>query len=147
MTTSSRRPFVSIAVTMTIILALGACISASPRSAPNAQMSIEALPLTIRFDNTARERVDVYLIGATREWVLGRVEPGAIATLRLPEEALAKGSMHVRLAVLAGEPLTFAAARNPRARLSIAQPAAAILSQEWRFTQGVLTPLPAAPGR
>jgi hypothetical protein len=142
MTTSSRRAFVSLAATMTITLALGACMGASH----TARMSTDALPLTIRFDNTARERVDVYLIGATREWVLGRVEPGAIATLRLPEEALAKGAMHVRLAVLAGEPLTFAAARNPRAKLSIAQPAAAILSQEWRFTQGELTPLPVAMG-
>jgi hypothetical protein len=147
MTTSSRRVFVSLAATMTLTLALSACIGASPRSARNAQMSIEALPLTIRFDNTTRERVDVYLIGATREWVLGRVEPGAIATLRLPEEALAKGAMHVRLAVLAGEALTFAAARNPRAKLSIAQPASTILSQEWRFSQGELTPLPAAIGR
>jgi hypothetical protein len=124
---------------MTITLALSACIGASSRPESNARMSIDALPLTIRFDNTGRERVDVYLIGATREWVLGRVEPGAIATLRLPEEALAKGSMHVRLAVLAGEPVTFAAARNPRARLSIAQPASTILSQQWRFTQGELT--------
>jgi len=143
MTTSRRCAFVSIAVTMTI--ALGACIGASSHPAPNA--SIDALPITIRFDNTGRERVDVYLIGAKREWVLGRVEPGAIATLRIPEEALAKGSMYVRLAVIAGEPVTFEAARNPRARLSIAQPAAVILSQEWRFSQGELTPLPAAPGR
>jgi len=145
MTTSRRHAFVSIAVTMTI--ALGACIGASPRPAPNAPISIDALPLTIRFDNTGRERVDVYLIGAKREWVLGRIEPGAIASLRIPEEALAKGSMYVRLAVIAGEPVTFEAARNPRARLSIAQPAAAILSQEWRFSQGELTPLPAATGR
>ena len=141
MTTSTQRTFVSISVTMAITLALGACVSASPRSERNAERSIEALPLTIRFDNTERERVDVYLIGATRQWVLGRVEPGAIATLRLPEEALAKGSMHVRLAVIAGEPLTFEAARNPRARLSIAQPAATILSQEWRFSQGELRSL------
>ena len=55
--------------------------------------------------------------------------------------------MHVRLAVLAGEPLTFEAARNPHARLSIAQPAAAILSQKWMFSQGELTPLPAAMRR
>jgi len=123
---------------MTITLALGACIGASPREVPNSQISTEALPLTIRFDNTARERVDVYLIGAKREWVLGRVEPGATASLRIPVEALAKGSMYVRLAVIADEPLTFAAARNPRARLTIAQPASAILSQQWMFLQGEL---------
>ena len=81
----------------------------------------------------------MYLIGVKRQWVLGRVEPGAIASLRIPEEALAKGSMYVRLAVIAGEPLTFEAARNPRARLTIAQPASAILSQEWKFSQGELS--------
>ena len=137
MTTSRQRAFVSIAVTMTI--ALGACIGASTRPAHNAGISIDALPLTIRFDNVGRERVDVYLIGVKREWVLGRVEPGAIASLRIPEEALAKGSMYVRLAVIAGEPLTFEAARNPRVRLTIAQPASAILSQQWRFSQGELS--------
>jgi hypothetical protein len=138
MTTSRRRAFVSIAVTMIITLALGACIGASPRAGPNTRISTDALPLTIRFENTARDRVDVYLIGATREWVLGRIEPGATASLRIPVEALAKGSMYVRLAVIVGEPLTFEAARNPRARLTIAQPASAILSQEWRFSQGEL---------
>jgi hypothetical protein len=126
---------------MTITLALAACVRAPSRSAPDPQISTYAGLLTIRFDNTARERVDVYLIGATREWVLGRVEPGAIATLRIPDEAFGKGSMYVRLAVIAGEPLTFAAARNPHARLSIAQPASTILSQQWSFSQGELRPL------
>ena len=145
MTTSRERAFVSIATIMTITLALNACASSHPES--NVRTAVDALPLTIRFENTGRDRVDVYLIGAKREWVLGRVEPGAIASLRIPEEALAKGSMYVRLAVLAGEPLTFEAARNPHAMLSIAQPAAAILSQKWMFSQGELTPLPAAMRR
>ena len=141
MTTSSQRAFVSLAATMTITLALAACIRAPSRSVPDPEISTYADLLTIRFDNSARERVDVYLIGATREWVLGRVEPGAIATLRIPDEAFGKGSMYVRLAVIAGEPLTFAAARNPHARLSIAQPASTILSQQWSFSQGELRPL------
>jgi hypothetical protein len=141
MTTSGQRAFVSIAATTIITLALGACVRAPSRSVPDPLISTYAGLLTIRFDNTARERVDVYLIGAKREWVLGRVEPGAIASLRIPEEALAEGSMFVRLAVLAGEPLTFEAARNPRARLTIAQPASAILSQRWSFSHGELTSL------
>jgi len=141
MTTSGQRAFVSIAATMIITLALGACVRAPSRSVPDPLMSTYAGLLTIRFDNIGRERVDVYLIGVKREWMLGRVEPGAIASLRIPEEALAKGSMFVRLAVLAGEPLTFEAARNPRATLTIAQPASAILSQRWSFSQGELTSL------
>jgi hypothetical protein len=140
MTTSGQRAFVSTA-TMIITLALGACVHATSGSVADPLMSTYADLLTIRFDNSGRERVDVYLIGAKREWMLGRVEPGAIASLRIPEEALAKGSMFVRLAVLAGEPLTLAAARNPRAKLTIAQPASAILSQRWSFSQGELTSL------
>lgn len=135
MTTSRQRAFVSIAAIMTITL--NACASSRPES--NARTAVDALPLTIRFDNFASERVDVYLIGVKRQWLLGRVEPGGIASLRIPEEVLAKGSMYVRLAVLAGEPVTFEAARDPRVKLTIAQPAATILSQEWKFTQGELT--------
>ncbi|MDQ3997096.1 MAG: hypothetical protein M3303_08755, partial [Gemmatimonadota bacterium] len=48
----------------------------------------------------------------------------------------------VRLAVIMGGRLTLQAARDPRAQLTIAQPASAILSQQWRFAQGQLTPLP-----
>jgi hypothetical protein len=125
---------------MTMTLALGACVSAPSRPVLDGPISTETRPLTIRFDNLARERVDVYLIGAKREWLLGRVAPGAIETLRLPDDALAEGWM-IRLAVLAGERLTFAAARNPRAVLTIAQPASAILSQQWTFSQGYLTSL------
>jgi hypothetical protein len=141
MTTSSQRAFVSTAATMIITLALAACARAPSHTAPDPLVSTYAGLLTIRFDNITRERVDVYLIGAKREWVLGRVEPGAIASLRIPEEAFAEGSTFVRLAVLAGEPLTFAAARNPRARLTISQPASAILSQRWSFSQGELKSL------
>jgi hypothetical protein len=141
MTTSCRRAFVSITATMAITLALGACVRAPSRPVPDAQLLTDAHQFTIRFDNLGRERVHVYLIGPTREWLLGRVEPGAIETLRIPEEALAEGSMFVRLAVLASERLTFQAARHPRARLTVAQPASAILSQRWSFSQGNLTSL------
>ena len=138
MTTLCRRAFVSIAATITMTLALGACASAPSRNGP---ISSETLPLTIRFDNLNRESVDVYLIGAKREWRLGRVAPGAIATLQLPDEALAEGAMMVRLAVLADEPPTLAAARHARAVLTVAQPASEILSQRWAFSQGSLTSL------
>src|SRR5256885_16702351 len=96
MTTSARSAFVSITATMAITLALVACVGASARPAPNTGISTDALPLTIRFDNIGRERADVYLIGVKRAWVLGRLEPGAIASLRIPDEAMAKGSRYVR---------------------------------------------------
>ncbi len=138
MTTPHPRAFVSIAATVAMTLALGACATAPSRAMLDGPMSTETRPLTVRFDNLARESVDVYLIGAKREWLLGRVAPGAIESLRLPDEAIAKGFMMIRLAVIAGAPLTFAAARHPRAVLTVAQPASGILSQRWTFSQGAL---------
>ena len=141
MTTSSRRAFVSIAATIAITLALGACVRAQARSVPDP-ISTDAGSLSIRFDNLGLEKVDVYLIGAKHEWLLGRVEPGAIASLRIPEGAFTDGSKFVRVAVLANEPVTFQVARNPRARLSIALPASSISSQSWSFSQGELRFVP-----
>jgi|SRR3954467_1745572 hypothetical protein len=139
MTTLCRSAFVSIAATMTMTLALGACVSAPSRRVQDGPISTQTLPLIIRFENLERESVDVYLIGPKREWPLGRVAPGAIASLRLPDDAFAQDAMMVRLAVLAGEPLTFAAARNPRSVLTVAEPASSMLSQEWTFSRGALT--------
>jgi hypothetical protein len=141
MTTLCRRAFVSIAATMTITLGLGACLSTPSRAVLDEVMSTDKHKLTIRFDNLAREHVDVYLIGEKREWPLGRVAPGAIAHLRVPDGALAENSTMVRLAVLTGERRTLQAARHARAALTIAQPASAILSQRWKFSQGQLTSL------
>lgn len=142
MTTSPQRAFVSIVATIAITLALSACARAHPE--PDL-ISPEAGSLSIRFDNLGLERVDVYLIGAKHEWLLGRVEPGAIANLRIPEKAFTDGSKFVRVAVLTNEPVTYEAARNPRARLSIALPATQISSQRWSFSQGELTFVPQPP--
>ena len=141
MITLCRRGFVSIAATLTLTLALGGCASAPSHPVQNRPGPTLSDLLSIRFDNPSRETVDVYLIGTKREWRLGRVAPGAIATLRLPDEAFAEGSMMVRLAVLAGERVTFEAARDPRAVMTVAQPASTILSQRWTFSQGNLTSL------
>ena len=138
MTTSSRRAFVSLAATIAVTLALGACVHAPSRSEPDL-ISTDAGPLSIRFDNLGVERVDVYLIGAKREWPLWRVEPGGIAILRIPDGAFTDGSKFVRLAVIANEPLTFQAARNPRAKLTIGLPPAAIMAQRWSFSRGEIT--------
>ena len=138
MTTLRRRAFVSVAITMTMTLALGACASATSRERLDRPISTETGLLSIRFDNSSRETVDVYLIGVKREWMLGRIAPGAIARLRLPNEAFGKGAMMVQLAVISGERPTLAAARDPRAVLTITQPASALLSQRWTFSQGSL---------
>jgi hypothetical protein len=135
---------------MTVTLTLGACLPGQSRPAWDAPASadgMDAHPLAVRFDNDAREHVHVYLVGVggQRQWLLGRVEPGARATLRIPEAALAERQGFVQLAVLTGERMTPQVARNPRAMLTVAQPASAILSQRWTFAQGQLTPLPLRP--
>ena len=144
MTTPRARALVSLAMLLST-LALGACTGGPRRSAPDRLSPAQDRPHTVRFDNGGREHVHVYLIGQRREWLLGRVEPGAIATLRLPDASLADDPGFVQLAVVTGGPITQQAARDPRARLTIAQPASAIMSRRWRFAQGELTsPAPRA---
>jgi hypothetical protein len=135
MTTSWRRTSVSLAAST--MLLLGACatgITGRTQGCAPAQPGSR----TIRFDNEGRERVHVYLIGQHREWSLGRVEPGATATLRIPTAALSEPEF-LRLAVIVGDRTTLRAARDPRTQLTIAQPALHVLSQRWGFAQGQLT--------
>jgi hypothetical protein len=133
---------VSLAVTMTGALMAGAC---TRRPTPAAEPPAQAL--AIRFDNDARDYVHVYLIGMKREWFLGKVEPGAVARLRVPEEALTTGGAFVQLGVVTGSRVTVTAARDPRVRLTVAQPTSAILSHQWKFVQGQLMPQRLTRGR
>ena len=145
MTTPRARALVSLAATLVLTLALGACAGGPSRSSSHGPTPVQDRSIALRFDNGGREHVHVYLIGQRREWMLGRVEPGATATLRLPDASLADDPEFVRLAVVTGGQVTQQAARDPRARLTIAQPTSAILSRQWRFSQGELTsPLPRA---
>lgn len=138
-------------------LALSACAAGPSRAAesraapsPSAWTEAAALaarPLSVRFDNGARGHVHVYLITAQGEWLLGRVEPGERATLRVPPTALAGPPGFVRLAVLEGARLTPQAGRDARALLTIAQPASAFAAQRWTFAQGQLTPVRLAGAR
>lgn len=143
MTTPRVRTIVSLVGMMTVTLVPGGCAGGASRPGVERPTTPERR-LTIRFDNDAREHVHVYLIADQREWLLGRVEPGAVATLRFPEAALAGSTTFVRLAVVTGERVTLRAAHDPRARFTVAQPASAILSHQWWFGQGQLTPLPLA---
>jgi hypothetical protein len=146
MTTPRTRSLVSLATTLTLALTLGGCASAPSSRALDASAPTDEAPLAIRFDNQGREYVRVYLVGARREWLLGRVEPGARATLRIPDEALADDSRAMRLAVLAGGRLAVQATGEARAATMMAEPVALILAQRWTFSQslsgGQLTWLP-----
>ena len=147
MTTPRAHAIVSFAAAMAVALTLAACVPAPARRAFDGPASVDGPPVAIRFDNVGREHVHVYLIGSHRQWLLGRVEPGARATLPIPEAALAGEPGVVQLAVLTGERLTLQAARHPRATLTVGQPATAILSQQWMFSQGQLTSLPLRTAR
>ena len=135
------RPYLLVSLTaMTIMtLALGACAGGPARSAVEQPSPVAAAPVTLRFDNQARSFVHVYLVGEKREWLLGRVEPGATAALRIPDDALESNPGFVRLAVLTGAQVTQQAARDVRAQLTIAQPASVMVAQRWRVSQGQLT--------
>jgi hypothetical protein len=134
MTTPRTRPLVSLAAALSLTLTLGACASAPSRVSREVAAPAESAAAVVRFDNGAREHVHVYLIGEQREWLLGRVEPGARATLRIPDDALAGDAASMRLAVVAGQRVTMRAASEARA-ITMVQPAAVLLSQRWTFSQ------------
>ena len=151
MTTLRIRSRVSLAAALLVPLALGGCVGAPSRLASDGPARSDRPQLAVHFDNDARDHVHVYLVGGRREWLLGRVEPGARARLRLPEAALAEDLGSMRLAVLVGERVTLRAADKARATITMAQPAAAILSHRWTFSQtpatGQLTALRLAGAR
>jgi hypothetical protein len=147
MTTPRIRSLVSLAAALTVTLALGGCASAPSRLAGDAPAPADGRPLTVRFDNDARDYVHVYLVGEQRQWLLARVAPGARATLRIPEDALAEDGLRMRLAVLVGERVTLWAPAEPRAAITLAQPAAAFRSQRWTFSQAASGQLIALPLR
>lgn len=134
MTTPRIRSLVSVAASLAATLALAGCASA-PSRASATPAPIESVATTVRFDNIGRDYVRVYLVSETREWLLGRVEPGARATLRIPEDALASNTSSMRLAVVPGGGVTLRAAGGARVSLTLAQPASEILSQRWSYSQ------------
>jgi hypothetical protein len=136
MTTPRVRSLVSFAAALTLTVSLGACAGPS-RLAQESPVPVGGSPLAVRFDNGARDYVHVYLVGDKREWLLGRVEPGARATLRIPDDALAGNPGSMRLAVLAGGRMSLRVAGETRAAMTLAQPASAILSQRWTFSQSL----------
>lgn len=135
MTTPRIRSLVSFAVTLTIAVALASCASTPSRPAWDGPVSTDERPVAVSFVNGARDYVHVYLIGDQRQWFLGRVEPGARATLRIPDEALADDAGSLRLAALEGQRITLQVGNDARVATTIKAPLAAILSQKWAFSE------------
>ena len=138
MITPAGRLTVSV-ISLAATVALGACARNPTPSTSGGTPAPTEQGATIRFVNEAESYVDVYLVGETRQWWLGRVAPGARTTLRVSNEALTMTSGYLRLAVLAGAALTVQAARDARATLTIAQPGQSLLDQRWTFRQSQLT--------
>jgi hypothetical protein len=135
MTTIRSRSLVSLAAALTLTLALGGCAGNTTHGALNDPAPVAAKPATIRFRNEARQYVHVYLVGQNRDWLLGRVEPGARTELRIPTEAMADGTWQMQLAVVAGGRVTVRAASQPGAQVTIAQSTGQLLAQKWTFSQ------------
>ena len=135
MTTIRSRSLVSIAAALTLTVALGGCAGNPTHRALNDPAPVAAKPATIRFQNEARQYVHVYLVSQNQQWLLGRVEPGARATLRIPVEATSNDTWQMQLAVLAGDRVTMQVASKPLAQFTIAQPTGQLLAQKWIFTQ------------
>ena len=148
MTTPRKRVIVSAmvsAVVSTIVTnVLAACAGGPARLAsddPTAVVAAAVSP-TIAFDNDAREHVQVYLVSESRQWYLGRIEPGARRTLRVPDEAVATSPQRLQLAVTVGLPISPHVIGDPRAMVTIAQPASHLFSQDWSVAQGQLISAP-----
>jgi hypothetical protein len=139
MTTPRLRSLVSLVAALGLTFTLGGCASAPSRLALDEPALAEGQLLTVRFDNDARQYVHVYLVSEQREWLLGRVEPGARASLRIPDAALTDDAGTLRLAVVKGQHVTLHAAGEPDAAITIPQPAAEILAQRWTFSQPLAT--------
>ena len=77
----------------------------------------------------------MYLVGEKREWWLGRVAPGTLTSLRVPDDAIDIGSSFMRLAALPGATLSQQAARDPRSAITIAVPSLDLFTQRWTFSQ------------
>ena len=137
MTTPRTRLVVSLAAALGLLVTLGGCAGRLFPGAPSEDALVAGTPAVVAFDNLASDYVHVYLVGEQREWLLGRVEPGAHAMLRMPAVALADDQGRLRLAVLTGARVTMRAATDARATLTLVQPAQAILSQRWTFTQSL----------
>ena len=142
MITPRTRAIVSLAAALTTTLALGGCVRPQPFTALDESIPMQdARVRTVRFDNSANQHAHVYLVTDERQWLLGRVEAGARATLRIPDAALTGSTSRVRLAVLTGERVTPQVTRDPRTTLTIEQPASALVSHQWTLTQGQITPM------
>ena len=137
-TTRRARVLVPLVAAFAVALPLGACATATPATS-RARDDRTVARLTVRVENSSRERIRVYLLGEQREWYLGAVEAGTLGLLAVPERSLGVGTM--QLAVLTGNGVSMQVRNDPRAVTSMGQPAGALVEQRWTYAQGMLVPM------
>jgi hypothetical protein len=143
MTTPRTRAIVSVTAALIVTVLSGACKSSGASNATAGGLATLPAPShVIVFDNEAREHVHVYLVSDQRQWYLGRVEPGIRSILRVPDEPVVSDARRLQLAVVAGGSLSPRVTLDPRAALTIAEPASMLLLQDWRFAQNQLSSVP-----
>ena len=125
-----------VLVPLAAAFALGACATAAPSRMRDDRTVTH---LTVRVENSSRERIRVYLVGERREWFLGPVEAGMVSLLTVPERSLGAGT--VQLAVLTGAGASMQVGRDPHAVTSMGQPMGALLGQRWTYAHGMLMPM------
>ena len=130
MTTSRNLSRVSFAAALSLSLAVAACATAGTGISADGLARAVAPSRSIPFENQGTDYVRVYLVGVREQWMLGRVEPGARATLRIPDEALADSSRSMWLSVQG----TAGTAGGARTVTTAAAPVAILLAQRWTFS-------------
>lgn len=130
MTTSRIHNRVSLAAALSLSLTLAACATAGPGITAEGLARAVAPSRSIPFENQGTDYVRVYLVGVRDQWLLGRVEPGARATLRIPEAALTDSSRSMWLSVQSAAGTSTGA----RTVTTAAAPVGILLAQRWTFS-------------
>lgn len=116
---------------------LGAC---SPSRSGHEEITpVSDIRQGIRFDNQGRDRVDVYLVGETRAWRIGRLDPGQARWLTVPSDIPTTDLARLQLAVVANASVLVDPRRDPSAITSLKQPVGSLMGQRWGYVFGQLT--------
>lgn len=71
---------------------LGGCAGATSRIVNGEIAAVGTAAPVLRFHNQGRTPVRVYLMDSRHQWMLGRVEAGSRASLRLPDGAMSENA-------------------------------------------------------
>ena len=120
-------------------IALAASLTGAACVRPRGRAPGELPPkATITFRNQGSDRVQVYLVGETRDWFIGRLEPRQTAHLAVPRFGFMTASQAVSVAVVPGWSANAQPRREPRTTFSIDELTDDLPGQEWIFVNGRL---------